>query len=221
MQAEEIKEKSKQTCRENYGADYYLQTSECIENTKNICLEKYGVTNISKIPEVRQKIKETCLEKYGVTSYLGTKDAITKNKQYFKNKYGVEHPILQKYVYQNQFFDSFPELCFYMYHFENNISIIREPIKLSYVYENKTYNYFPDFSVDDQLIEIKGDQFLSEDLKWCNPFDHTLDEQMEAKHQCALENGVKILYKSDYQKYIDWFYEQDYKKEEYKFNKSN
>lgn len=68
------------------------------------------------------------------------------------------------------------------------------------------------FKIGEQLIEIKGDQFLSEDLKWCCPYDYTLDKYYEVKHQCALQNKIKILYSKDYQKYIDWFYKQGYKK---------
>lgn len=39
-----------------------------------------------------------------------------------------------------------------------------------------------------------------------NPYDHSQDEEYEAKRQCAIDNGVKILYNDDYEKYVDWFY---------------
>ena len=38
---------------------------------------------------------------------------------------------------------------------------------------------------------------------------------MEAKHQCALQNNVKILYKDDYQQYLDGFKAAGYKKEDF------
>ena len=40
-------------------------------------------------------------------------------------------------------------------------------------------------------------------------------ELYEAKHQWAIKNNVEILYSKDYQKYIDWFYDNGYKKEDF------
>lgn len=130
-------------------------------------------------------------------------------------KYGIYHTPKLLYKYENQYFDSFPELCLYIYYIKNSIKIIREPVKLVFIFENKQYYYYPDFEVNGQLIEIKGNQFLKEDGTWCNPYDHSLDKLFEAKHQCALANNVKILYKDEYQKYLDWFNTQGYKKEDF------
>ena len=107
------------------------------------------------------------------------------------------------YIYQDIYFDSFPELCLYMYCINNNIHIIREPVELSFEFEGKISHYYPDFLVENQLIEIKGDHFLTENNTWYNPFDHSEDKLFEAKYQCAIQNNVKILYNKDYQKYID------------------
>ena len=211
MQSKEIMEKSKQTCRENYGTDYYLQTEECIENTKQYRKENHDF--------LWGKISNTCYERYGKSSYLGTQEAKEKAKQYFRNTYGMEHAPQSFYSYKDQHFDSFPELCFYLYYVKNNIKITREPIKLKYIFNNKEYYYIPDFKVNDILYEIKGDQFLNENSEWCCPYDHDYDAIYEAKRQCALKNNVIIFYSKDYQKYVDWFTEQGYKKEDFKFNK--
>lgn len=75
-------------------------------------------------------------------------------------------------------------------------------------FKEKKHFYYPDFEVIENgkvlLIELKGDQFLTENNTWQNPFDHSKDDFYEAKHLCALKNNVKILYSKDYQKYIDY-----------------
>lgn len=42
-----------------------------------------------------------------------------------------------------------------------------------------------------------------------------VDKIMLLKYQCALDNEIIILYSKDYQKYIDWFYKNGYKKEDF------
>ena len=73
----------------------------------------------------------------------------------------------------------------------------------------------PDFLVENQLIEIKGRQFLNEDGTWRNPYNKNQNEICEAKHQCVLKNNVKILYFNNYKKYLDYIndkYGKDYLK---------
>ena len=209
------KEKTEQTNLEKYGEISYSKTEEYKERVRQTNFQKYGVEYVSQASEIKEKIKQTNLEKYGVTS--PSKNIIIKNKikQTIFNNFGTYHIPTYKFIYNNQYFDSFPELCLYIYCKENNIEIIREPAELTFTFEDKEYHYYPDFLVNNQLIEIKGKQFLKEDGTWCNPYDHSLDKLFEAKHQCALKNNVKILYKDEYQKYIDWFNEQNYKKEDF------
>lgn len=174
-------------------------------------LDRYNTIYPAQIPEVKEKIKATNLKKYGYEYYSQTEDY--KNGLF--EKYGTYHAPIKRYFYNNKYLDSFPELCLYIYCLENNIPIIREPIELIFEFEGKSYHYYPDFKINEELIEIKGSQFLTENGNWHNPYDHTLDELFEAKHRCALENNVKILYNQDYQKYIDRFNENGYRKEDY------
>ena len=212
-QNSEIKKKKEQTCIKHYGVPYYMQTDEYKEQVKQINLKKYGVEFYLQSEDLKNKSKKFYLDNFGTEYYTQTEEF--KNKAKTIEKYGVAHALKYLYIYNNKHFDSFPELCFYLYCIQNNIQIEREPIELTYTYNDKVYRYYPDFRVENQLIELKGEQFLTEDNKWCNPFDHSLDEQMEAKHQCALANNVKILYNADYQKYLDWFYANNYKKEDF------
>ena len=61
--------------------------------------------------------------------------------------------------------------------------------------------------------------FKFAEFGWQNPFDKSIEAQRIAaeKYKTAIQNNVKILYKEDYQKYIDWFYKNNYNVEDYIF----
>lgn len=211
---QEIRKKMQQTSLERHGDPFYHNQ----EQANKTRLEKYGVINFFQIkeihekalernhsPEVLEKKRQTCLERLGTETPLNNKICREKGLKTLYSKYGIYHAPKYLYICNNLHFDSFPELCIYLYCINNNINIEREPIELKYIYNNKEYSYYPDFKINNELIEIKGNQFLKEDDTWQNPYNHSLDELYEAKHQCALQNNVKILYSEDYQKYVDWF----------------
>lgn len=198
--APEALEKIKATNLKHWGQEYYFGCTDYKIKTKATNLKKYGVDHIAKMPLFQHLIEQTMLNRYGVRRYAQTVDF------HFKSQH--------KYKYNNETFDSFPELATYVYCIDHNISVKRAPVNLIYYYNSIQHYYIPDFSINDQLIEIKGNQFLKEDGTWQCPFDHSQDDKFEAKHQCALANGVHIWYQVDYQKYIDYF-NKKYKKEDY------
>lgn len=159
-------------------------------------------------------LKEIC-DKFNITEYL-IYTILNKHKIDFRGN----SIYFSRYAFKNNAFDSFPELCFYLYYFKKGINIRRKVDRIAYLVENKLHYYYPDFQIDKQLYELKGPQFLTEDGKWCNPYNHNQDDLFEAKHQCALVNNVIILYEKDYQKYIDWFNESGYKKEDFIYRKN-
>lgn len=212
VKSKDCQERTKKTCLEKYGVEYTFQTENNIQKSKKTCLERYGHESYTQTSEYKNKVKQTCLEKYGVDSYSKTKEFINKLKEKFMLQYGMEHAPRKLYCVDNIYFDSFPEVALYLYAINHDETIIRCPVCFKYIYENKEHSYYPDFLYNDQLIELKGGQFLKEDGTWQAPFDHTLDDLMEAKRQCALNNNVKILYPSDYKKYLDWFKKSKYKK---------
>ena len=61
-----------------------------------------------------------------------------------------------------------------------------------------------DFKIDNQYVEIKGDQFFKDNGTIQNPYDHSLNALYEAKHQCMIQNNVIILKGNDYKKYEDY-----------------
>lgn len=234
FQAEQFKEKSRQTCLAKYGVDCYAKTEESRKatgvrlNSPEIMekrfatnLEKYGSTCPMQSEENKEKIKKTFLEKYGQEAYMGSEDFKQKVKETVKEKYGVDN-VSQleevkdlkrkgrgaRYNYDNHFFDSSWELAFYYFLKKKGVDFEFQPVdaRIDYMYNGEKHTYYPDFKVGNQIVEIKGDQFFDENGKMINPFDRSQDELFEAKHQCMLQNNVRILTEKELDKIIDLAY---------------
>lgn len=105
----------------------------------------------------------------------------------------------KRYYTDEYYFDSFPELCFYLYHKHLKHNIVRSTKQLIYFYNDEKHYYLPDFEIDGQLYEIKGDHLFEKMLR-----HGTIDN---AKYQCMLQNNVIILQSHEYAKYEKWFLE--------------
>lgn len=211
MSKEETKQKTRdslrRTCEAKYGVSSYFETKTFKEKAIATWTKKYGSQDLvidnpfevpSIIKKIRDKAKQTIIQKYGVENYSQSIEAQKHHRA--------------RYEYENVFFDSSAELAFWIWCKDTGKTIERSPLKIPYIFNGKTHYYFPDFKVDEKLFEIKGPQFLKDDGTWQNIFDHSKDELLEAKHQCAIENEVTILYDNDYKKYLDYV-EQKYSKD--------
>ena len=242
MQVEEFKEKSVKTCQEKYGKDNVSQVKEIQdkkietnqqrygvdwfsnpEKTKETSLKKYGVSNYTKTDEYKEKTIRTNLEKYGVPYYSQSKKWLDETKEICLKKFGVEHPSQnhdircksqQKYLYNMKYFDSSWELAYYIWLKDHNIDFKYQPsISFEYEYNSSKHIYHPDFLVESEIYEIKGPQFFK-DGKMINPYDPSLNDLYEAKHQCMIKNNIKII--TDCTEYIDYIgekYGNDYLKQ--------
>lgn len=99
----------------------------------------------------------------------------------------------KKYKYKGIYFDSFPELCFYLYHESIGNGVQRSKLQIPYFFEDEKHLYLPDFELDGKIIEIKGDHLFEQLL-----IPNTLEN---AKYQCMIENNVIILTSKDYKQY--------------------
>lgn len=197
FQLKKIKDKSRNTCQKKYNCNYYAQTVESRIKHK----EYWQAISADEKTAIYKKMKDTRLKKYGVKYYAQTID-FHKQSQH-------------KYFYNNEVFDSLPELAVYLYAIDHKINIKREPLRIKYIFNGEDHYYFPDFLYDNQLIEIKGEQFFDKETdKMICPFDRTLDALFEAKHQCRLQNNINIWRQPDYQFAIDYF-NSKYKKENF------
>jgi predicted Zn-ribbon and HTH transcriptional regulator len=102
-----------------------------------------------------------------------------------------------RYTYKGIKFDSSWELAFWIWCIDHNINIERNTEKM-FTYTNeegKERWIIPDFKIGNQIIEVKGDQFVN-GTGYLKEFDF--------KKPVLEENGVKILYGNDIMPHIDY-----------------
>ena len=73
LESSDIQEKIKNKCKELYGTEYWLgsedrkrRNSEIVKKSQDTCMEMYGTTSATKSPEVKLKISNTVHDRYGV-----------------------------------------------------------------------------------------------------------------------------------------------------------
>lgn len=168
-----------------------------VEKRKKTCLEKYGVEQFLSSDKVKRectaesvaKIKATKLERYGDEKYNNTE----KFKKTCLEKYGKSNIPRKKLKYGRIFFDSSWEIAYYIWLKDKGIDFVYQPEEhFTYELNGNIHEYYPDFKVGNEFVELKGPHFFEENKMIC-PFDRSLDELYEKKHQCMLKNGVKII----------------------------
>lgn len=173
-----IIEKTKCHNRITYGTDW----------TSNLDTTRKKISTTVKSESCQNKTKQTCLLKYGVTHY-------TQSRQYIENA-------KKRYIYNNISFDSSWELALYIYAIDHNIPIVRTPCTLKYYdINNILHSYTPDFLFNNELVEIKGNQFFNEKGDLINVFTKKIDTD---KLKCMNENNVKLLRHEDVKMYIKY-----------------
>ena len=213
----------KELMMKKYGVDNYFKTSECKKIVHDRCFgvplkeeTKSKLSESIKSKESQEKLKRTNLEKYGVEYTFQSTNNKEKSKKTFIKKYGMAHAPKRVYCVNDIYLDSLPEVAFYLWALNNGDHIERCPLEYKYEVNGEEYNYHPDFVYNNEIIEIKGPQFIREDGTWFNPYLEKDLGRMEAKHQCAIKNKIRVIFEEEYQKYVDWYYSQGYKKDEFK-----
>lgn len=203
MYSDEVRKKALNTLKNNFTIQDDITSPFCI---KEICdkkektlLDRYGNSCYFKTENFKQKCKKTLNDNYNVNSVFEIKEVRTKMKRKIK--------------YDNLWFDSKPELAYYIWLKDNNIRFEYHPTLLYYSYNDKLYPYEPDFKIFNTYIEIKGNHFFKDhdpnkEMICIYTKNKTEDqiklanELAEAKHQYMLNNGIKII--TNYDKYIHY-----------------
>ena len=94
FQAEEVKEKIKNTNLEHHGCEYPMQNEEIRNKGIQTLKEKYGegIINVSQVKEIQDKIKDTNLERYGYKIQLLNQATREKIKNTNLERYGCKYP---------------------------------------------------------------------------------------------------------------------------------
>lgn len=136
--------KSCDKIKKKYGTKFYVQ-SEDFKRKAKLTMKNNGYLHPMKSEMIKQQMKNRYFKKFGVSHLFQN-----------HNLYCKFH---KKYVYNGICFDSFIEIAFYVYCCNRGHKVIVHPCSFDYEFEGKTHKYIPDFLVDNQLIEIKGNNF--------------------------------------------------------------
>lgn len=213
-------EKYKATSNELYGVDNYMQSEEGKAYYKSEIEKKYGpgITNTWQLEWTHEKGRHTKKDKYGDENYNNPEQTRATCMKLYGVEYIMQCPEFQNhrsvYHYDNCYFDSKPELAYYIWLRDSRVKFeFHNKMYFDYEFNGKRHRYFPDFYLVDEhlFVEIKGDHFFNADGMMICPYRKkcwTDDEYArrckleEAKHKCMLSNGVKILRKTEYIKYV-------------------
>lgn len=198
-----VLDKRFETCKKTYGEDWKKELSK---RAQKRMLEKYGVTSTMLSKELKEKVFETQKAKFGgwaladkdihqKTILSGKENNSYSKGSFWRNKSEAElteiiHKRSKRYTYKNEKFDSSWEVAFWIYCEDNNIKVEREKTILKYNKNGIEHNYIVDFTIGNDLYEIKSDFLLG-----------SLEKE---KLDCMLKNKVHIIGKKEIQKYIKY-----------------
>ena len=190
-----IKEKCKETCKKLYGNEEIFKTKHFKDEYKKTSLEHFGVEHHTKQFIKKEIVKTTINEKSINEKSINEKSINEKSIKSIETNHQKLHNRTRYYEYNNIIFDSSWELATYIWHKDHNIDIIREPCTFDYIgLDFKKHTYFPDFQINNQIIEIKGNQYLKENGKLKD----------EAKQLCIDDNNVIIWSYNNVKPYIKY-----------------
>lgn len=235
MESKVLKEKVQKTNNKIYGGNSPICSSKIhdkiINSIKNNYNIKEQITTPFEVKEIRDKSVETNIKHWGFSCGLKNKKVQEKIEKTLFKKYGYkkiyEIPEFikkrkRKIKFEDFWFDSKPELAYYIWLKDHNIDFEYHPCLLTYKFNDKEYRYEPDFKVNNRFVEIKGIQFFENrnpngKMKWLYRSNKTeeellfLDNFIEAKHQFMLNQNVLILTNYDtYIKYVKNKYGKNY-----------
>ena len=190
MNIDGVREKARATSRSRYGTDYPAQNPAILAKSKDTMFKRYGTTNTMRVPMFVEKAKRTLRANYGVDSMMRSEELLLKSRQTKFNKQKKENCIKVEggYLDPSSWECKVYELCV-----KHHLNFKYHPMALPFEFEGRIRHYEPDFEIDGRLYECKGDQFIRDDGRWQSVYDHSMDDLYEAKHQCAIKHGVRIL----------------------------
>lgn len=195
--SDQAKSKRELTNENKFGTKNYRSSKAWKE------LAKYYAANrsIEERARIANERKNTSLLKYG-TEYPSQADVVKEKisaARYSRSK------LENRPKFNDISFDSLLEKQIYEFCYTNHIPVKYHPRSLKYEDSfGKDHLYFPDFEIDGELYEAKGKHLWKNDKLFC-PFRkglsvdelEKLDAIYQAKTDCMLQNGVKVVFDID------------------------
>ena len=91
LQAEEVREKFKETCLEKYGVEYPAQIEFIFNKVRETNIERYGYPLPIQNSEIKNTMEETMFERYGVRHATQNPEIMERVKETNTEKYGVPY----------------------------------------------------------------------------------------------------------------------------------
>ena len=200
-------EQSVKTVNDRYGVSNVSQIEGIQEIVKQRNIELYGETHFNKTAKFREmylEIRRICAKKWVL---LWNDD-----NNHVKVRKGNEPSNSSEWQHRMEFDSGFEVDVFVFCKLKHEMDCDYQPtISYTYEYDGGIHTYHPDFLVNGKVVEVKGDNFFrmnpitgKEEMyltwrnkNWSDEYYNWRCGLEEAKHQCMLANGVKILRKND------------------------
>lgn len=194
---EQARNKRELTNENKFGTKNYRSSKEWKE------LAKYyaAIRTTEERVKIANERRNTSLLKFGTE--FPTQADVVKEKisaaRYSRSK------LENRPKFNDITFDSLLEKQIYEFCYTNHIAVRYHPCSLKYKDSfDKEHLYFPDFEIDGKLYEVKGKHLWKDGKLFC-PFRkglsvdelEKLDAVYQAKTNCMLKNGVKIIFGID------------------------
>ena len=207
-QTKECRKKVKQTLKERYGNENYVN----VEKYKENCLKKYGVPTTALLPNVIKKKQETCLKKYGSISYQQSEHHKKKVKEIMEKQYNTkkEH---NTFTISNQEIIIFDKLKSIYPNTKKQYKSEKYPFTCDfYIPEIDTYIEYqghwshgkePYIDTDSQRETVK--LWESKNTKYYNNAIEVWTKRDVNKRQIAKENHINWIEFFNMQQFMEWF----------------
>jgi len=96
--SEQVQQKKKDSCKENFGVDHPLQSVEIRERFIQTSIDRNGVSNPSKSQLIKDKKLQTNKEHWGTENPMQSKKIQKKQIQTMISRHGVEYPMQSKEI---------------------------------------------------------------------------------------------------------------------------
>ena len=184
--------KTNKMCCSSSCAHSHIMTDVIKEKIRNSInnSESYKLSTINRIKKVKPKIIHKFICKHCNIESIGRKTQHYHKICWLKCCGGIKHGSSRGKCgwYKDYWCDSSYELVWIIYNIDHNIKFKRNRVGFEYTFENKIKKFYPDFILDDgTYIEIKN----------------YVSDITDAKIK-AFPYNIKVLYKVDILKYIDY-----------------
>ena len=159
MQAEEVKEKYRETSLRHWGVSSPFQSEEVKEKVRQTMIKKYGVEYGLQSEEIKAKFRKTMLSRYGVEYALQYPEFLEKQKRSSYSKKEYKLPSSSIVICQGYEPFCFNDLLKEGVSEEELLAGVNSGLTIKYQFYGSKRTYYPDvyLSSSNKIIEVKSE----------------------------------------------------------------